>query len=33
MKRFSRVMADRLSATRLQLLDLYKVEANAFPAS
>ncbi|MDR3405833.1 MAG: cyclic nucleotide-binding domain-containing protein [Chthoniobacter sp.] len=30
MKRFSRVMADRLDATRLQLLDLYKSEHSAF---
>lgn len=30
MKRFSRVMADRLSATRLQLLDLYKSEHPGF---
>lgn len=30
MKRFSHVMADRLSATRLQLLDLYKAEHPMF---
>lgn len=34
MQRFSRVMAERLEATRLQLLDLYKAEPPVFhPAS
>jgi CRP-like cAMP-binding protein len=32
MKRFSRVMAARLAATRLQLLDLYRAGPQDFPA-